>query len=400
MNKQERVNIFVLPSNNKNNKYIDLLISSLKKRFLQISSEGGLNMQIQKAEKDTLLSIFIFILKNIKYKNCLPVLEKNIIHIQWPTVLYGSAFAIKSIALIIFNSILIIILKILFKTKIVWTVHNFTSHDYPNHLIDIVGSKMVYFFADHIVLQQKVILDEYKRMLPNKRFTYIPHGNYIGVYGSDLNREDVKDLRKSFGFKEDDSVLLSLGAISPYKQNEKIIDAVISVRNKRPDIKLLIIGKAKKDYVDVLKEYIKMTISKGASGGINFSDSGCGIVIKDEFVADYDIPKYYALSDYSVFYYDKSEMTSGSIILSLSYGLPVITKNIPGAEMINDKSGFVFEDEDSFYNTLLNLPKTIPVEHGGANVYSKHDIIDTVKDKSFDSGAVLLVGVYSQLIKV
>lgn len=282
------MNIKWIPYQNKNNKYIDILLKSL-----------GIS-------------------GNDDFKKG----EKNILHIHW--------YSPKKIFYYLY-------LKFFYNTKIVWTVHNRYMHDYKYPIFDKIARKALETFSDKIIVHQKSETKNFPKSV------YIPHVNYIDVYGQKVERDN--ELRKSFGIKDDEILLLSLGVQAPYKLNEKIAEAVMKSINGK--IKLLIIGKGKTDFVSNEK-----------------------VIIKNQFVDDKDVPKYLSIADYAVFYYDDSEMTSGSMILSLSYGLPVIIRNIPASEAVNQSNGFVFESFDDLVNILDNLKKGV------------YDTIESVKDQS------------------
>lgn len=344
-----RINIFLLPATNKNNKYIGLFSSSLE--------AADENVCVHALSNDNLLGIFSVDLKG----------ATNIIHIHWPTVLYGSKFFLKSLYFFVRNFFLLCIFKYIYKMKIVWTVHNFFAHDYLHPTIDKMGQCMIRFFADLITVQQKSTLKSYTGKYPNKNIQFVPHGNFIDAYGPQVER-DI-NLRKSFRFADDDIVLLSLGVIAPYKLNEKIIDSI----NPTLKIKLLICGKGKKEYVDQLKTRL--------AGNKN-------IVIKDGFVPDEEMPRYLSIADYAVFYYDKTEMTSGGIVHSLSYGVPVITRDIPASEIISNTNGFVFKDHDGLKKILeTELEKK----------FDKNAIINSIREYDRLDAAKKLIGFYKEL---
>lgn len=295
----KKIHLLFIPQSNKNNKYIELLLNNLP--FDSKFVRGDI----------------------------------NIIHIHWSTALYGSKYALKSIYLIIKSLFIYVYLKLKYNVKIVWTLHNNFAHDYPHPWIDAIGRKLLRRFADKIIVQQKI----------TKGDVYIPHVNYIDAYGPKIPRD--QELRRSLGVKDGEILLLSLGAQAPYKMNEKIIEAVLKTKN----IKLLIIGKGKTDYVENEK-----------------------IIVKNEYVKDADIPRYLSIADYSVFYYDASEMTSGGMILSLSYGLPVITRNIAAAEIITSENGLVYRSFDELVSILQTL---------------KPDFYDTIKSVQDQSPAAI-----------
>lgn len=263
------------------------------------------------------------LLKNLPFDSEFKRGDINIIHIHWSTALYGSKYAIKSFYLIKKNILVYLYLKIKYNIKIVWTIHNNFAHDYPHPFIDKIGRYTLRKFADKIIVQQKTNLFQGD--------VYIPHVNYIDAYGPKVQRDF--ELRRSLGVKDDEILLLSLGVQAPYKMNEKIIEAVLQTKN----IKLLIIGKGKTEY--------------------QTDKQNDQIIIKNQFVEDKDIPRYMSIADFSVFYYDDSEMTSGGMILSLSYGVPVITRNIAAAEIINSKNGMVYRSFEELVYILKNLKK-------------------------------------------
>jgi hypothetical protein len=170
------MNIYILPSRNRNNIYIQLLVDHLKR------VDDSLN--ICQTKNDNLSSVFSSIVSNRNNK------EKNIVHIQWSTILYGSSFVMKSLASLIINILIAIILKVFFNTKFVWTVHNFYAHDNSYQFIDRIGRRLVVFISDAIVTQQEITFKDYKNKYPNKNIEYIPHGNYIDAYGPILERDN------------------------------------------------------------------------------------------------------------------------------------------------------------------------------------------------------------------
>jgi len=360
MKSLQKIRVFLFPSSNKNNKYIELFVNSIKNYNDEVD--------VVSVRKDFLLNVLLK-LPPFKFGR-----YKNIIHIHWPTVFYGSRFWLKSIFLLCVNTILLFILKNIFGFKIVMTTHNFFAHDYPNPKIDKVGTWLVQALADVFIVQQQVTLREYKEKFPDKSVFFIPHGNYIGAYGP--KKEAANDLKRSLGFANGDRIILSFGAIAPYKVNEKIISAVANLKNEPNSYKLLIVGKGDVKYVKRLREF-----SKGL---------GVDSKIENKFINDADVPKYFSIADYSIFYYDQSEMTSGGIILSLSYGIPVITRNIPASEIVTGSNGFVFNNDEELLDILRKINQSSPV-------FNQRDIINSVTGNEWYFVANELISVYRKI---
>jgi len=206
--------------------------------------------------------------------------------------------------------------------KIVWTKHNYYPHDSRWIWLDKIGQKVIFNLANAVTVHQK---NEVK----GKKIFYIPHGNYIDAYGPMKNKET----------KGGNAVLLSLGAIKPYKK----IDNVIKAFDKAgaDNAELLIAGKCDEGYGKKLKKLI---------------GNNANIKLDCHFVPDDQIPEHLANADYSIFWYDDSVLTSGGIILSLSYGIPVIARNIPAADLIRDnENGFLFDNEKELEEIIRRL---------------------------------------------
>lgn len=261
------MNIKWVPYQNKNNKYIEILLKAL----------------------------------DISGNNSFKRGERNILHIHW--------YAPKKIFYYIF-------LKFYYNAKIVWTLHNNFAHDYRHPRVDKIVRAILLFFTDAVIIQQK------RAVVRHKNVFYVPHVHYVGVYGPRREKMATPFIN-----------LLSLGAIAPYKRNEKLIEAVRDL-----PVRLLIIGKGDPDYVATLKAYPN-------------------VEIRNEFVPDHEISKYLAQADYSIFYYDDSELTSGGLILSLSYNVPVIIRKIPCAEIVTDELGYVYETDEELRHILEHLEK-------------------------------------------
>lgn len=352
------IRLFLFPSFNRNNKYIELLTTALR-QYPQIEQVP--------LSSTTLWGVLCFLRKhNTPY-------VKNILHIQWSTVLYGSRFFLKSLGLLMVHVVLLAVFKSWYRGKVVWTVHNAAAHDYPHARMDRLGRWILLTAADCIIVQQRTTLQSYRQRYPTSNLHYIPHGNYVGAYGPLVARDQV--LRDAYGFKKEDVVLLSLGAIAPYKRNSDIIDIVLTAQKRRSDLKLLIIGKGTEAHVADLMSRIPL---------------GSGIVIRNEFVPDAEIPRYIAMADYAIFYYDDSEMTSGGLVLALSYGLPVIARNIAATEVIHSGNGRVGANKEELILLVQQLSATNTAAHRSA-------IIAGTKEQDWRQTTKMLVDLYNQL---
>jgi glycosyltransferase involved in cell wall biosynthesis len=112
---------------------------------------------------------------------------------------------------------------------------------------------------------------------------------YHGVDAAffDPDRADpsrLMELRRMYGFAEDDIVVLFMGRLEPVKGVVQLISALSEVRAEHPTVKLLIIGKGS------LEEYVRLE-----------ADRLGGITLNTDFLDADDKLHTYALADLCVF---------------------------------------------------------------------------------------------------
>ncbi|MDB5237317.1 MAG: glycosyl transferase group 1 [Parcubacteria group bacterium] len=262
----------------------------------------------------------------------------RILCIHWSTELYGSKYALKSLAHMAMNALGLLLLKTFCRMKVVWVLHNNFAHEYPHPWIDQLGRKLVRAVADVIVAQQQESVAELRSEMPSKRVVRIPHCNFIGAYGPRAEKQR----------NAEDLALLLFGSVRPYKKIEEIIEALAAAGSEAAErIVLRIAGKGAAPYIESLQ--------KRADGRVRLE-------VQEGFVPDADMPSLLASADYALFYFDESERTSGSLLLALSYGLPVIARAIPGSECVQDGvNGYRFASRAELAELLRILPnRTIP----------------------------------------
>lgn len=284
--------------------------------------------------------------------------EKQIVHIHWPTNIYGSQYVLVSLGrgLMRFTGLWLLKLR---GVKIIWTMHNMHGHDYPHPWIDDLGQFLIWHTANKVIIQERTFAASETARRETNKIVCIPPGNYSEVYGA-VWTGNRKELRKSFDIQPDEIVLLSIGSIRPYKDLPSVIDAfnVSSRANKK--LRLLIAGKASPEYAKVIDKHIAQNKH---------------ITIRPEYIPDNKLPEMLALADYSICYYTDSALGSAAIMLSLSYGLPVITRDFPASELvIRGKNGYIFHDKEELENLLSRL--TFFPE-------GSESIIETVKEQDW-----------------
>ncbi|MCI0542450.1 glycosyltransferase [bacterium] len=282
--------------------------------------------------------------------------ERRIVHIHWETNVYGSKYFFVSLAKIAFKFPLFWLLKKIRGVKIIWTMHNLKSHDYPYPKIDSFGRALMWSLADKVLLHEKSFAksESQKR---KKDIECIPPGNYIGVYGP-LWEGNKDTLREAYGLSPKSIVLLALGSVRPYKALTPLIESVIEVSERGIPVHLHIAGKATKEYGNEIRGVV----------GENKH-----ITLSLQYTDDKDIPVLHGLADYSVLYYGDSALGSAAILLSLSYGVPVICRDFAVSELvIPGKNGFKFHEKSGLVDVLETLPRAVK--------FDKQAVMSTVAD--------------------
>lgn len=313
--------------------------------FIPFEIRGPVYLEVLKKNINGISNSISFTVNRFSWKKLLfspnQKNERRVIHIHWESNIYGSKYLLVSIVKMILRFSFLFLIKKLKGAKIVWTMHNLKSHDYPHPKSDELGRRIMWMLADKVLLHEKSFADSEKQKRKHKDIECIPPGNYIGIYG-ELWHGDRAQLRKEYGLEKDAIVLLALGAVRPYKVLEPVIEAVKEV-SKRIPVQLLVVGRPSKEYGESLKK---------------LADNDKSIVLDFNYFDDQDIPKIYGLADYSVLFYGESAIGSAAILLSLSYGVPVICRDFAVSELIIEgKNGFKFKNKEELIKIIEKLPE-------------------------------------------
>lgn len=239
--------------------------------------------------------------KNIfSYKDLVKFRKKiDIIHFHW---LFDQTDSLKR---------LIEFLVKLFEAKIlgygiVWTIHNIEHHEYKTKC-DWIGR----FFLAHlsnalIVHGESVRKDVEKIFRIRDKIWVIPHGNYIDFYPNTIERNEA---RKRLCIDEGSFVYLFFGLIRPYKGLENLVKSFSQMSGNNL---LLIVGKP-------MDEKIKHKIERITKNNNN-------IRLHMEHIPVEDVQVFLNVTDVVVLPFTKIT-ASGSVMLALSFGKPIISVN-------------------------------------------------------------------------
>jgi glycosyltransferase involved in cell wall biosynthesis len=324
------LSVLMLPDNRQANPYQALLAESLEKQGVKVRFPQGyrrglpLFREVVLARQQYELVHLHWILPYVKGKK------------QWIKAFYAIKFLLD-----------IALIK-LFGVKVVWTIHNRVNHESAFPQLEWWVRRNVARLADRIILHNQATLEliaqEYQ-FSPQKA-SVILHGHYRDVYHPSI---DTFLARKELGLPLDGQIFLNLGLLRPYKGIEALLNVWIEHQEKFNGHTLLIAGKASEAYATTLRQRIK-------DSGVN------GIILIPEFIEDNRIHLFFSAASIVVLPY-QNILNSGSLILAMSYGLPIIAPKLGSIpEYLGFANELLYEPDDDF--GLLNAMKTsLHIEH-------------------------------------
>ncbi len=210
---------------------------------------------------------------------------------------------------------------------LIWTVHDLQNHNNQNPRVDWFFCFCFARIAHGIILHSERIKQQFRqrfRLSTERKLYVIPHGHYIDCYPNHIQPAEA---RHRLTLKKDHLTFLFLGLIRPYKGLPELISSFQSL--PQDSIQLAIAGKpASGDIGQQISELIK------DDRNIHFWPT---------YIEEDQIQDYMNAADVVVFPY-RRVLTSGSIILAMSFGRACIAPQQGGIEDVLDSSGAFLYD--------------------------------------------------------
>ena len=228
----------------------------------------------------------------------------------------------------------------IYGAKIVWTVHNKTSHlnsgDSDNtHRFYEKMLQRTDMVMVHCKDTEDSIAKEYR--YPREKILNVPHGAY--------EEESVSPKTWRLAEKLDPHkfTLVTFGNIVAYKNIPLLIKAYKELNDN--SLQLVIAGNGRNE--QLIKE-------------INDAIEGTDIIFDKRFIPDDEMDSLFSSCDCAILPYEKESMyNSGVAVMSFSKGLPVIVSEFGAIKEISDRS-FVFGyDFDNSDENVAELKKKI-----------------------------------------
>jgi len=195
--------------------------------------------------------------------------------------------------------------------RIVWTIHNTLSHDTPFADVETELSARVAGLADRVHLHCAGSLAEVNAVfaVPAEKVRVSRHGHYIGAYPDYVDRAGA---RAALGIGANEDVILFTGQVRPYKGVDHLVAAFRAILADRSRTRLVIAGKTEGDAL--------------AGLGLRPAERA-RILMTGRFVADTELQLFFRAADIAAYPY-RNILTSGSLMLALSFGVPSVTPRV------------------------------------------------------------------------
>ena len=205
-------------------------------------------------------------------------------------------------------------------TKIVWTMHNFASHETLHPRLEACFWKKFIPRVDGAISLSAAALATGLEQFPRLRSvptTVIPHGHYREEYAP-----PATGAREALGIPRGAKVVMFFGAVRAYKNVDVLVHAFRDVQRK--DAVLYVVGNPN-------SSELAHRIMKKA-----FQDRR--VALKFEFIDDKDVSTYLDAADVVALPY-REVLNSGSALLALSCNRPVLVPELGSMGELREEFG-------------------------------------------------------------
>ena len=212
------------------------------------------------------------------------------------------------------------------KTRTIALVHNMIPHE-PSILDKLFAPFYVRSTDGFIALSESVVQDIDHLDQNNKPKTSYPHPIY-DHYGEQMSKEEAC---QALNLNPENQYMLFFGLVRAYKGLDLLLDAFGKVKDQLPNLQLIIAGEFYED-----EDKYRAQISNNQLTN--------KVIIKNEFIADADLRKYFGAADLIVQPY-KTATQSGVTQVAFHFEKPMLVTNVGGlGEIVHDhQMGYAVE---------------------------------------------------------
>jgi glycosyltransferase involved in cell wall biosynthesis len=235
----------------------------------------------------------------------------GVLHLHWPHRYLRPRYRSASLARWVTTFELRLLRRM--GVRIVWTIHNVGAHDGGRSGAELRGQVAIagacHAIICHCEAARTLAADAWGLDAATRaRMHVIPHGNYAGVYPDRYRREAA---REELGLAPEERVFLFLGQVRPYKGVLELIEVFRTV--ERAGVRLVVAGQ-------VERRALTEELRAAAEGDPRIS-------LRPGRVKDRRMQLFLRSADVMVLPY-RDVLTSGSAVLGMTFGLPIIAPRI------------------------------------------------------------------------
>jgi glycosyltransferase involved in cell wall biosynthesis len=211
----------------------------------------------------------------------------------------------------------------------VWTVHNLMNHERRFAAIQRRVDRRLAAQSGSLFIHDEAHRAEVARTfrVEPERIVVIPHGHFADQYPDEIGRAEA---RRRLDLREDHRVVLAFGLVRPYKGALELIDAFESLDDR--GARLLVVRAAHPRAYGLRVE--------------RRADEVDGVRARLERVPDDEVQVYMNAADVVALPF-RSVLTSGSLILALTFGRPVVAADHHCAiDLVGDEGGILYDPEE------------------------------------------------------
>jgi glycosyltransferase involved in cell wall biosynthesis len=211
----------------------------------------------------------------------------------------------------------------------VWTVHNRHNHERYHVRLDHTVSRLLARLVDEFTVECERAKWEVVDLFgaPAGRVHVVPEGSYVGSYPDEVGKREARD---RLGVDDDAFLFVYFGQLREYKEVPSLVEAFRAL--DVPDARLLVAGNP---YTDEIEARV---------GGLVAATDGASAVF--EFVPNEEVQLYMNAADVVTLPY-REIMTSGSVLLAMSFGRAVVAPSLGCIPVLVDEDGAFLYDRSA-----------------------------------------------------
>ena len=233
----------------------------------------------------------------------------DVLHLHWAHSLFVMHSKVVTLVLGMRLLFEVMICKLL-GVPIVWTVHNTLDHERRHPRIELTVRQLVASYCDALITHgdtaRRKIVETYDIPIEDaSRVAVIPHGNYIGSYPDEVSQAEA---REALSLPSDATIFLHFGNIRPYKGVDRLVNTFGKLDASKS--RLLIAGRSP-------------TNADDRAALLEACDDTDQVDTVFGYIPDDEVQHYFAAADAVVLPFERV-LTSGSVVLAMSFGRPVV----------------------------------------------------------------------------